>query len=143
MQIQSPSFSQDRPIPSKFTCDGENINPELLIADVPENALSLALIFDDPDSPSGTWTHWTVWNIDPKISSIAENSIPGIEGVTSFGDVKYGGPCPGSGEHRYVFKLYALDAKLELESGADVNALLKSMEGHILEQAEVMGVYAR
>ncbi|HUT22395.1 MAG TPA: YbhB/YbcL family Raf kinase inhibitor-like protein [Candidatus Bipolaricaulota bacterium] len=143
MKIQSPEFTSGRAIPVKYTCDGENINPPLMISDVPENAKSLVLICDDPDSPRVTWTHWTVWNIDSKILKIEENSDPGVEGVTSFGRVGYGGPCPGSGEHRYFFKLFALDIELTLDGGADISKLDSAMKGHILAQAELMGKYSR
>jgi len=144
MKISSPSFEEDSTIPTKFTCKGENINPELNIADVPENAQSLALIVDDPDAPAGTWTHWTIWNIDPGTDTIKENSVPSsaIEGTTSFGKPGYGGPCPPSGTHRYYFKLYALNDKLDLSASAKVSDLVAAFAGHILDQTEVMGIVA-
>lgn len=144
MQITSVYKNGDK-IPAKYTCDGENVNPPLKFIDVPENANSLALIFDDPDSPSGTWTHWTVWNIDTKVSELKENSLPlnSVLGKTTFGEIGYGGPCPGSGEHRYMFKLYALDIKLNLAKGAEISELEKTMEGHVIEKAELMGRYSR
>jgi len=145
MKITSSAFEQNQSIPSKYTCDGENINPPLSVSGVPENAQSLALIFDDPDAPAGTWIHWVVWNIDPKTAEIPENSAPAeaTEGTTSFGKPGYGGPCPPSGEHRYFFKLYALDTKLDLDLSAGADRLEAAMKGHVLAEAELMGVYSR
>lgn len=145
MQISTPTYYAEDLIPVKYTCDGDNVNPELKISDVPEGAKSLVLIFDDPDAPAGTWTHWIVWNIDPETTEIAENSVPqgGREGTTSFKRIGYGGPCPHTGAHRYFFKLYALDAKLDLAEGAGKEELESAMAGHILAQAEYMGIYRR
>lgn len=145
MRITSNAFDNNQPIPKKYTCDGENINPALTFHDVPEGTKSLVLIVDDPDAPRGTFTHWTVWNIDPAISFIEEGSVPegAIEGMTDFGRPGYGGPCPPSGTHRYFFKLYALDIDLVLDSSATVFSLQRAMEGHILEKAELMGLYSR
>ena len=145
MDIQSSAFVYNDPIPSVYTCDGKNVSPPLSILDVPAEAASLVLISDDPDAPAGTWVHWLVWNIDPSTTAIAEGSSPSgsVEGTTSFGKTGYGGPCPPSGTHRYFFKLYALDSTLDLASDADKAALEAAMEGHILDQAETMGVYSR
>lgn len=145
MIFSSPAFEGNASIPAKYSCDGENINPPLQISEVPENAQSLVLIMDDPDAPVGTWVHWTVWNINPQTREIKENSVPpgAREGITSFGPTGYGGPCPPSGTHRYFFKLYALDTKLGLSSQIDKAQLEKSMDGHILAQAELMGSYSR
>lgn len=145
MIIKSPAFSEGDLIPSKFTCDGENINPRLDIAGVPSNAKSLALIVDDPDSPSGNWLHWSIWNMSPKIKFIEDGKLPtdAIEGVTDFRNVGYGGPCPGQGTHRYQFSLYALDTLLDLLAGAKRGELEAAMRGHIIEQAKLMGVYKR
>lgn len=145
MIISTPAFKNGEKIPSKYTCDGENINPPLEISDIPKNAKSLVLIMDDPDSPSGTWLHWSVWNIDPATKKIDENSVPigAVEGKTSFNINGYGGPCPHSGTHRYFFKLYALDCTLELSSEADKATLEKAMMDHILAKAELMGLYKR
>lgn len=144
MTIESV-FKNGEKITAKYTCDGENINMPLRFIDVPENAKSLVLIFDDPDSPTGTWTHWTMWNIDPKLTEIKENSAPenSVLGKTTFGEIGYGGPCPGSGEHRYVFKLFALDAKLSLKEGAEISQLEQAMQGHVIEKTELMGKYSR
>jgi len=146
MNITSYAFENNQPIPAKYTCDGENTNPPLEFLDVPANASSLVLIMDDPDAPSGTWVHWTLWNIPATVHLIEENSAPlrVIEGKTSSGQNKYGGPCPPSGTHRYFFKLYALDVpKLELPSHSDKAALEQAMEGHIIGQAELVGLYSR
>jgi len=145
MKIESPAFENNQPIPSKYTCDGEDINPPLKISDVPENAKSLVLIVDDPDAPFGAFTHWIVWNIDPKTSFIEENSVPdgAIVGVNDFGKNSYGGPCPPSGTHHYHFKLYALDSTLNLDKNSKKKDLEKAMENHILEKAEIIGIYKR
>jgi len=145
MKIESPAFENNQPIPSKYTCDGEDVNPPLKISDVPEDAKSLVLIVDDPDAPLGTFTHWIVWNIDPKTSFIEENSIPdgAIVGVNDFGKNSYGGPCPPSGTHHYHFKLYALDTTLNLDKNSKKKDLEKAIENHILEKAEIIGIYKR
>jgi Raf kinase inhibitor-like YbhB/YbcL family protein len=145
MKIESPAFENNQPIPSKYTCDGEDVNPPLKISDVPEDAKSLVLIVDDPDAPLGTFTHWIVWNIDPKTNFIEENSVPvgAIVGVNDFGKNSYGGPCPPSGTHHYHFKLYALDTTLNLDKDSKKNDLEKAMENHILEKAEIIGIYKR
>ncbi len=145
MEISSSAFANNENIPAKYTCDGDNINPPLTFSNVPENTKSLVLINDDPDAPNGTWIHWTVWNIDPTTSEVAENSIPnnGSEGMTSFGFRHYGGPCPPSGTHRYFFKLYALDKTIELDTGATAADLEINMDGHVLEKAEFIGLYSR
>jgi hypothetical protein len=143
--ITSPAFKAGELIPSKFTCDGADVNPALAISDVPPQAKSLALIMDDPDAPGGMWVHWVVWNIDPKTQEIGENSVPrgAKQGVNDFRKTPYGGPCPPSGTHRYFFKLYALDVLLDLGSGTTKGALEKAMKGHVLAQAELMGKYKR
>lgn len=145
MTIISAAFQNNGDIPAKYTCDGGNVNPALEITDVPQGAESLVLIVDDPDAPGGAWVHWTVWNIDPKTARVPEHGAPAgaVEGVTSFGRPGYGGPCPPSGTHRYFFKLYALDAILDLPASADVTALEKAMEGHVLEKAQLIGLYHR
>lgn len=144
MKIASSAFENNTKIPSIYTCDGEDINPPLSFSDIPVNTKSLVLIADDPDAPGGTWVHWIIFNISPKTKGILEGSFPedGIEGVTSFGAQGYGGPCPPSGTHRYFFKLYALDAVLNL-TDPDKALLEKEMQGHILEKAELIGLYSR
>lgn len=146
MIIYSKNFKNNDFIPPKFTCDGEDINPELIIEDVPLEAKSLVLIVDDPDAPAGTWTHWTVWNIPPDTKVIYEGKLPegAKEGKTDFGRSGYGGPCPPSGKpHRYFFKIYALDSMLNLESGASRQELEQALVNHILDQAEFFGLYQR
>lgn len=145
MKLTSSAFLHNSEIPSKYTCDGENINPPLGISGVPEGAKSVALISDDPDAPAGTWVHWTLWNISTATAEIPENSAPegAIEGKTSFGKLGYGGPCPPSGTHRYFFKLYALDTIVNLDSSASKEDVLSAIEGHILDQAELIGTYRR
>ncbi len=144
MKISSPVFGHKGTIPAKYTCDGANISPALTIEGVPDGARSLVLIVDDPDAPSGTWVHWVVWNIDPKTRQLAEGAVGAAEeGVNDFRKRDYGGPCPPSGTHRYFFKLYALDTVLHPGDGASKAAVEKSMKGHILDQAEIVGLYRR
>ena len=145
MKISSPTFQNNSAIPKKYTCDDENTNPPLEISEVPVKAQSLVLIVDDPDAPGGTWVHWIIWDIDPKTTRIEENSVPikAVEGTTSFGRTGYGGPCPPSGTHRYFFKLYALDTKLNLPVMASASELLRVMANHILAEAELVGLYSR
>jgi len=146
MKITSPEFEQEQKIPMTYTCDGDDKSPPLKIEDVPENAKSLALINDDPDAPGGMWVHWVVWNISPTTTEIAEGqNMEGlaVEGTTDFRRTGYGGPCPPSGNHRYYFKLYALDTTLDLPDSTTKKQLEAAMEGHIIEQAELMGKYNR
>ena len=145
MKITSPAFENDRSIPVKYTCDGEDINPPLEISGVPEQAQSLVLIIDDTDAPLGSFIHWLVFNINPAISQIEENMIPAgaIEGKTSFGGHAYGGPCPPSGAHHYHFKLFALDIKLDLDNNASKQDVENAMENHLLDWTEIIGLYQR
>jgi Raf kinase inhibitor-like YbhB/YbcL family protein len=142
MKITSPEFKHNGPIPAKFTCQGEDINPELIIEDVPQAARSLALIMDDPDAPMGTWVHWVVYDIAVG-SRIEQGSIPGKQGSNDFGRKDYGGPCPPSGRHRYFFKLYALDRQLNLPEGISKEDLEKAMQGRILDKTELIGLYKK
>jgi len=145
MKLTSSAFSNNEMIPEKYTCDGENINPPLKIAEIPNEAKSLALIVDDPDAPMGTFNHWVVWNIDTSVEKIDENSLPAgaAEGRNDFGRTSYGGPCPPSGTHRYFFKVFALSEKLNLEPSAQREDLERAMEGRILEKTELVGLYRR
>jgi len=145
MRIQSPDFDPNGLIPGRFTCDGEDVNPKMVISGVPESAACLALIMDDPDAPIGNWVHWVVWNIPPGQTEIAADSVPAgsVQGITSFGKPGYGGPCPPSGEHRYFFKMYALDEKLDLPEDTTAKDLEAAMVGHILDKAGLIGVYGR
>jgi Raf kinase inhibitor-like YbhB/YbcL family protein len=144
ISITSSSFQAGGDIPAKFTCDGTNVSPALQIGGVPNEAKSLVLIVDDPDAPRGLFTHWIIWNIDPKTTRVAENSAPaaGVQGTNDFGKRNYGGPCPPSGTHRYFFKIFALDTKLELKPNAHRAELDAAMRGHVLAQGELMGRYS-
>src|SRR3989344_597362 len=137
MKITSPVFSHNQSIPKKFTCQGEDVNPELALDGIPAETKSLALIVDDPDAPMGTWVHWVVFDISPETTKIAEDTIPGKQGWNDFGRRDYGGPCPPSGTHRYFHKVYALDTVLNLKEGIKKSELEKAMKGHILDQAEM------
>lgn len=145
MIIKSSTFLHNQNIPSIYTCDGKDINPPLSFVDVPANAKSLVLIVDDPDATIGTFTHWVVYNINPKVTEVLENSIPqgGIQTQTDFGAARYGGPCPVSGKHRYFFKLYALDTELSLPSDLEKQKVEDAMQGHVLATAELIGLYTR
>ena len=145
LKVTSSAFSDGGKIPKKYTCDDSNVNPPLRIENLPNAVKSLALIVDDPDAPGGTWTHWLLWNIDPKATEIGEHSVPqnAVQGTSDFGDARYGGPCPRSGAHRYYFRAYALDATLSLPSSATKSAVEKAMAGHIIAQGSLMGTYSR
>lgn len=140
--IASPAFKNNELIPSKYTCDGLNINPKLTIEEIPENAKSLVIIMDDPDAPGGTYCHWVIWDIPPR-GSIEEGSAPGIQGKNSMRENKYFGPCPPSGIHHYHFKVYVLNAKLGLPPTTGKNELEKAMKTHILSSGELVGLYRR
>ncbi len=144
-KIWSPAFENNGKIPPPYTCDGANINPPLKIEHVPREAKSLALIFDDTDAPRGSYVHWILWNIDPGLKEIKENSVPegALQGLNDFKKNSYGGPCPPRRAHRYVFKLYALDKPLDLSPHSTKADLERAMKGHILDQAQWMGVYKR
>ena len=149
MKLRSPSFSNGGKIPSLFTCDGNNINPELRIENVPEKTESLVLIMDDPDVPEYVradrmWVHWIVFNIPSNVSTIPEDTMPaGIAGKGTAGKSIYQGPCPPDREHRYYFKLYALNTMLDLPEGATKQELEKAMEKHVIAHCELMGTYVR
>jgi Raf kinase inhibitor-like YbhB/YbcL family protein len=148
--IKTTAFSDGGPIPKKYTCDGADLSPGFTWADTPAGTQSLALIADDPDAPVGTWTHWTVWNIPPEaalpegVAKVESFSDGTRQGKNDFKRIGYGGPCPPLGKpHRYFFKLYALDAKIDLKAGANRNELERAMKGHVLAQTELMGRYGR
>jgi Raf kinase inhibitor-like YbhB/YbcL family protein len=145
MQVSSPAFANRRLMPDRYSCRGDNVSPQLMIKGVPPGAASLALVVHDPDAPAGDWTHWTLWNVSPKVTGIAEASVPAgaVEGVTDFGRPGYGGPCPPSGTHRYFFGLYALDTMLDLQSAASRADLEAAMEGHVLAKAELVGLFSK
>ena len=148
--ITSSAFSEGQSIPTRYTCDGPDVSPDLAWSGVPEEAASLALICDDPDAPMGTWVHWVLFNLPPDISEL-HAKIPSEKtlknnarhGINDFGKFGYGGPCPPGGTHRYFFKLYALDTVINLESGITKAQLLEAMEGHILDEGQLMGKYKR
>lgn len=143
MKIKSV-FNNMEKIPSKYTADGNNTNPPLEILDLPSNTKTLVLIVDDPDAPAGIWTHWILFNI-PIINRINENSVPkgAMQGMNDFKRLRYGGPSPPSGTHRYFFKLYALDTKLNLPEAARKSDIELAMKNHILAKAELIGLYQR
>lgn len=149
MKLSSPAFQEGGIIPSRYTCEGANVNPPLEFSDVPANTKSLALIVDDPDvpvqiRPDRMWNHWVVYNMEPGTKRIFEaTNPPGLCGKTTFGQHKYGGPCPPDREHRYFFKLYALDTMLELAQDAGKKELEKAMHGHIISETQLMGRYEK
>jgi Raf kinase inhibitor-like YbhB/YbcL family protein len=149
MKLISSAFENEGKIPGKYTCDGKNISPPLAISDVPTGAKSLVLIMDDPDVPKsirkdGMWDHWVVFNIPPDTREIPEGQEPeGVPGTGTSGDAHYFGPCPPDREHRYFFKLYALDAMLDLPENSDKTSVEKAMKGHVLAETSLMGKYER
>jgi Raf kinase inhibitor-like YbhB/YbcL family protein len=144
MKISSTAFADQETIPKKYTCDGDDVIPPLRFDGVPREAVSLALIVDDPDAPVGTWDHWVVWNIPATTGGVNEGETPqGIVGKNSWGKKAWGGPCPPDREHRYFFKLYALDTRLDSPAGARKGDVEKAMKGHVLAEATLMGRYDR
>lgn len=151
-ELTSDAFTNEQPIPAKYSCVAENISPALAWNEPPAGTQSFALIVDDPDAPMGTWVHWVLFNIPPDTRDLQENlPITGKNvdpraiyvGKNSSGGTGYQGPCPPSGTHRYYFKLYALDTTLNLLPGATKAEVLKEMDGHILAQAELMGTFKK
>jgi Raf kinase inhibitor-like YbhB/YbcL family protein len=151
IHLTSPTFADGAAIPSKYTCDGENISPPVAWGKFPEKTKSLALVCDDPDAPAGTWVHWVIFNIPPIFNALSEKAPPEEilppgtkQGRNDFNRIGYGGPCPPRGNpHRYFFKLYALDTKLSVHPGATKKELMAAIEGHILAQGQLMGTYKR
>lgn len=144
MKLTSSAFENEGNIPSEFTCDGADTSPPLTISEVPENTKTLVLVCDDPDAPAGTWDHWVVFNIPLDTAEISKGTEPsGTAGKNSWGKTGYGGPCPPSGTHRYFFKLYALDAELDLAEGSGKKDLENAMQGHVIGQAQLMGKYQK
>jgi len=145
LTISSPALKNGGEIPKKYTCDGANVNPPLQVENVPSSTRSLALVFDDVDAPRGTYVHWILWNIAPGVKEIKENSVPegAVQGVNDFKKRYYGGPCPPRQAHKYVFKIYALDILLNLNSNGTKKDLEKVMEGHILSRAQLTGLFKR
>ena len=149
MKLTSPVFSEGGKIPTKYTCEGESINPELHISGVPANAVALVLIMDDPDVPEFVrkekmFDHWVVFNLAPTLAKIDENTQPpGMRGKNTSGSLNYVGPCPPDREHRYFFKLYALDIQLVLLEGATKKEVELAMEGHVIASSQLMGRYEK
>jgi len=150
MEIKSVAFKHGARIPSKHTCDGMDVSPPLEWANAPAGTKNFALICDDPDAPMGTWVHWVIYdipastmNLPEKVPPLKELNNGAKQGMSDFRTIGYGGPCPPSGEHRYFFKLYALDGPTGLKPGAAKSQLVESMKGHILGEAELMGKYKR
>lgn len=142
MLIESPAFEQFKEIPSRYTCDGEDVSPALQFSDIPKGTKSFVLIVDDPDAPRGTFTHWLAWNIASDAKGLPEGAKAPREGMNGFGSAGYKGPCPPPGKpHRYFFRLFALDTVLSLAQGSSKEALMAAMKGHILSQAELVGTY--
>src|SRR5436305_11002103 len=145
MKITSSAFPEGGTIPEKFSKNGQNVSPELRIEGQPTDAKSLAMIVDDPDAPGGLFTHWLVWNIDPKSTEISEGYAPNgaVQGKNDFGDIGYGGPQPPSGTHRYYFKIFALNSILDLKSGAKRKDLDAALKGHVIAQGQLIGKYSK
>jgi Raf kinase inhibitor-like YbhB/YbcL family protein len=150
IKVVSSAFQEGGMIPADYTCDGKDISPPLSWSGVPEQAVTLALICDDPDAPLGTWVHWVLYNLPASVRELPAGVPPderlangAVQGRNDFRRLGYGGPCPPGGTHRYYFKLYALDKALDLKPGATKKELLKAMEGHILAEGQLMGRYKR
>jgi Raf kinase inhibitor-like YbhB/YbcL family protein len=143
--LESSAFQHAQAIPSRHTCEGEDISPPLRWTNVPEGTRSLALLVDDPDAPGCVFTHWLGWRLDPAAGGLGEGEAAPSEGRNHFAQSGYRGPCPppGHGRHRYVFRLYALDAEPELDAGATKAQLEQAIEGHVLMTADLVGTYER
>ena len=149
IKVTSTAFTEGEAIPRQYTCDGVNISPPLEWTPTP-GAKTLAIVCDDPDAPAGTWTHWLVYNLPGATMGLVENMPAqekvgggGMQGSNGFGKIGYGGPCPPKGTHRYFFKVYALDSELPLKPGATKDQLMKAMEGHVIAQGQLAGLYSR
>lgn len=149
--LASPDFTNGEPIPARYTCAGEDIPPTLTWSDPPPGTRSLAFILDDPDAPVGTWTHWIVYNIPPEVRTMDKSFTPGMQinnvnvlfGMNSWGRQAYGGPCPPSGTHRYIFQLFALDIMLGPKDKMTKDELAAQMQNHILGFIQIMGTYTK
>jgi len=142
--VSTPAFQQGAVIPGKYAYHEQNVSPELQIKNVPANARSLMLIVDDPDSPAGRWTHWLVWNIAPGTTEMAQGRVPvdAVQGRNSFGNLRYDGPAPPTGTHRYYFRVSALDSALMLAAGTGRAALDQAAKGHVIAETEFYGTYS-
>ena len=152
MKLESAAFAEGGTIPERYTCSGDDVSPPLAIRGVPKEAKSLVLICDDPDAPAGTWTHWLIWNLDPKLGLLPEAIVKAqfalggsaAQGVNDFGRVGYGGPCPPPGKpHRYFFRLFALNSSIKLAPGATRAQLEKAIKGLVVDEAFLMGRFGR
>lgn len=151
LSVSSEAFREGEKIPVKYTCEGQDVSPPLAFGAAPSGTQALALVMDDPDAPGGTFTHWVMFNIPPDTTELAEGvptqgQLPGgaFQGKNDFGRIGYGGPCPPPGRpHRYQFTLYALDEAVELKAEASKKQVLQAMQGHILAQGRLTGVYQR
>jgi Raf kinase inhibitor-like YbhB/YbcL family protein len=143
--LESSAFGNAQAIPNRHSCEGEDLSPPLRWSNAPGGARSLALVVDDPDAPGGVFTHWLAWGLDPAAAGLGEGEPAPREGQNDFGTRGYRGPCPppGHGRHRYVFRLYALDAEPELAAGAAKAELEQAIAGHVLTTAELVGTYER
>ena len=145
LALTSDAIVEGQPIPTRFTCDGADISPPLRWAGLPAGAVSLAVLVDDPGAPGGTFTHWLAWDLDPAAGAVEKGVAPPAEGRNGFGRSGYGGPCPprGDGPHRYAFRVFALDAALDLDPGASEGAFRAALVGHVLGAGELTGTYER
>lgn len=150
IKLTSPAFDDGGMISGRYTCDEDDVSPQLNWENIPDGTQSIAIIMDDPDAPRGTWVHWVIYNIKPDTNELHENidtdeavNSGALQGTNSWGSIGYGGPCPPGGVHRYFFKIYALDYPTLIEPGATKEDLLESMRDHILDQGELMGRYER
>ena len=145
LTLTSDAFATGQSIPAKYSCVGKNISPALAWNEPPAGTKSLALIVDDPDAPAGTWVHWVLYNIPANLHNLPESTdMNGMSvGKNSSGNMRYDGPCPPNGTHRYFFKLYALDSTLSLSPGATKEQVLNAMKDHILAQGELMGTFSK
>jgi Raf kinase inhibitor-like YbhB/YbcL family protein len=148
--IESPAFAQNQAIPSKYTCNGPDVSPPLAWKNIPDKTQSIVLICDDPDAPGGTWVHWVCYDIPASVTTLPEgilkiDSLPGggKQGITDFGGIGYGGPCPPSGTHRYFFKVYALDRMLGVPAGKSKKDIERAMKGHVVAQGQLIGMYSK
>lgn len=140
MDIASTAFKHRKAIPLRYSCEGNDVNPPLDINGIPENTISLALMIEDADAPHGSWLHWLVWNI-PVTNHIRENTVPGDQGLNDFMKISYGGPCPPSAVHRYYFKVFALDHRIDLPEGSTKGEVVEAMQDFIIGYGELIGTY--
>jgi Raf kinase inhibitor-like YbhB/YbcL family protein len=152
LSVRSTAFDEGGRVPKQYTCDGADVSPPLDWGGAPQKTRTFALVCNDPDAPRGDWVHWVIFDLPAGAKGLPANAGPqgreklagsGTQGRNDFGKIGYNGPCPPGGSHRYVFRLYALDAELSLAPGATRAELVKAMQGHILAQAQLTGTYAR